>query len=104
MVSKEFFLILTIGFFLVSIILHYSIKNKFYKKKYSRSGLIPLPGTKTKQFDLTTSWAEGRLRLALFFPKMYFRKEVFWKGYLLYLLSILLMILGFVAYHFYLKS
>jgi len=86
MANRILFLILAIVLFCVSVILQYSISKKFFKKN----------------LDTLNRWIEGRFLLALFFPKVYFSKKNFWKGYLLYLLSIFLLILGFVAFYIWL--
>jgi hypothetical protein len=70
-----------IGF---SVIFRVYIRKKFYKKNLS-------PGA---------SSLERRFFLALFFPKDYIEKNSFREAYLLYLLSIFLLILGFIAFYY----
>ncbi|MBS3075410.1 hypothetical protein J4429_03030 [Candidatus Pacearchaeota archaeon] len=86
MSSEVLFFILTIVLIGTSIILQYFVSRKFFKKN----------------LDNLNKWIEGRFFLALFLPKVYFSKEKFWRGYLLYILSALLLILGFVAFYIWL--
>jgi hypothetical protein len=104
MENKTFFLILTIVLFCASTILYYFVKKKFYKKSFSSLKGWVIDNQETHSWDVINDWVEERFQLALFFPKVYFQKKAFWKGYLLYLLSILLLVLGFVAFYIYLNN
>jgi hypothetical protein len=85
---KIFWGILVIISFIIYIAIQYFVRKNFYKKNLNSARL----------------WLEKRFLLILFFPRNYIQKNNFWKGYLIYLLSILFFILGLVFFVFYLKA
>lgn len=68
----------------VFIILNYLIRKNFYDKKLTDSD----------------AWVGQRiLLLPLFFPKIYFPKRNFWKGYLLYILNLFVFIVILLVFY-----
>ncbi len=102
--KKNVLLIVSIALLLLSTFLYYSTKIRFYKKGFASYRKNIDFNFKVKEIDVVNDFVEERFQLALFFPKIYFKKETFWKGYFLYLLSLLLMFAGFVFFYFWLKS
>ncbi len=84
---KIFFLFLMIVSVMFSLWLDYLARKRYFKKN----------------LDIGSSYADARLRLALFFPKVYFQKKHLWRGYLLYILSELFIALALVALYFLIK-
>lgn len=84
---KNLFAVLTIVCAFIFFIINYFARKNFFKKDLSSTNL----------------WFEGRLILALFSPRDYIEKKNFWKGYILYLVSILFSILAFVFFYFFIK-
>ncbi len=83
---KILFLVLTIILICTSLILRYIVRKKYFKK----------------ELDLGNRFVEGRLLLAIFSQNIYFQKKRFWKGYLLYLLSVAILILALASFYFFL--
>ncbi len=83
---KNLALIFVVIFFSLFGILQYIVREKFFKKNIEQMNI----------------WQEKKFLLAIFLPKDYIEKKNFWRGYLLYLLSILFLILAFVIIHFWL--
>jgi hypothetical protein len=76
--------VISLGIYLI---IQWFVRKNFYKKN-----LIP-----------TNIYLDKRFLLALFFPKDYIEKTNFRKGYLIYLLSVLFLILGLIFFVIYLK-
>ena len=100
--SNTYFLIATIISFFSSIILFYYTKKNFFKKAYS-SYLWSLDFLNSKGTDGTHNYLGEMPLVPLFFAKMYFRKEDFWEGLLLYLLSVFFFVLTIVFYILWFK-
>lgn len=88
MIARTLSLSLIIVLFCFSLLMQHLICKKFFKKS----------------IDPLNKWIEGKLSLALFFPKIYFQKKYFWTGYLLYLLSMLLLFLSIILFLFIAKG
>jgi len=84
MVDSVLLTILMVVLIGTSIKLQYFVSRKFFRKNLNN----------------LNKWVEGRFFLALFIPKVYFTKENFWKGYLLYVLSALVLIFGLITFYF----
>ena len=90
MTNKIIFFILSVIFICVFLLLQYYVRKKFYKKEFLNQ---------SNEWGRANNWFDKKFQLTLFFPQVSLSKKNFWKGYLLYLLSILSLILALVIFY-----